>query len=115
MRYTEGNRTMKTLLIAVIACALPFVAGAQDNNNPPFKRGDRVEFPAYSAQDTQVPLSPTPNWRMVAAYYGPNIPFGWQVINIESVIQDGTSVTAWLIYLYNPTTHQTAGWLISLQ
>jgi hypothetical protein len=35
-------------------------------------------------------------------------------MNVESLIQNGTSVQAWLVYLYNPSTHQTAGWLIGL-
>ena len=100
---------MKTLLISVIAFAMPFMAGAQEVNQP------MSAFQSYPMQATiKTPMAPTPSWHMIAGYYGPIIPAGWQVMNVESLIQNGTSVQAWLVYLYNPSTHQTAGWLIGL-
>ena len=75
----------------------------------------QTERPAepYPQRMIQGPTAPA-GWFWIAGYYGPNIPPGWQITNIESVIYQGNSVTRWVIYLYNPTTHQTAGWLIGV-
>jgi hypothetical protein len=59
-------------------------------------------------------MLPSPNWYLVASRPGPGIPAGWQIVNIEAVLQGGNSMTAWLIYMYNPTTRQTWGYLIGM-
>jgi hypothetical protein len=46
--------------------------------------------------------------------FGPLIPAGWQLVGIEGVIYQGNSINRWQVYLYNPSTRQTAGWLVQL-
>ena len=91
---------MKKILLA-IAILLPWVSGF-------------AQQPKLRSMMELQPNSPSPDWHFIATFYGPSVPAGWQIINIESVIQDGTSIQAWLVYLYNPTSRQTAGWLVGL-
>ena len=51
---------------------------------------------------------------MVRAAYLPPIPFGWQLISAEAVIYQGNSMTRTLMFLYNPTTRQSAVWAVDL-
>jgi len=100
---------MKTILIAIVGL-MPLVANAQT-----------VARPAPSLQVSEAPVQSmltAPNqamgWYFIATSYGPPIPAGWQIVNIEALMQNGNSMTAWLVYLYNPATRQTAGWLVGL-
>ena len=100
---------MKTLLIAIVS-VLPLVAGAEPEIKPMdlSKRSGVVE----QIPGTPTPMMPSPNWYMIASRPGPAIPAGWQLVGIEAVLQNGNSMNGWLMYLYNPTTRQTYGWLI---
>jgi hypothetical protein len=63
----------------------------------------------------ELPQTPTPmGWFMIANVNGPRIPVGWQLVGIEGVILNGNSVNRWQIYLYNPSTRATQGWLIGI-
>jgi len=59
---------------------------------------------------TQTPLG----WSLIRSVNGPGIPHGWQIAGIEGVILNGNSINRWQVYLYNPTTRATAGWLIQI-
>ena len=91
----------KILIVIAIAILLPLVSGF-------------AQQPKLRSMMELQPDSPSPNWHLITTVYGPSIPAGWQVINMESLIQDGTTVQAWLVYLYNPTTRQTANWVVAL-
>ena len=54
------------------------------------------------------------SWQMISSAFGPTIPAGWQLVGIEGVIYQGNSINRWQVYLYNPSTRQTAGWLIQI-
>jgi len=101
---------MKKMFMIAIASVIPMFASVAQQ---PSVQTPAQPYPLRQ-QDVQSPMAPTPGWHMIASYPGPTIPVGWQVINVESVIQNGTSVQLWLVYLYKPTTRQTAGWLIGL-
>ena len=63
----------------------------------------------------ELPQTPTPmGWYFIATVNGPRIPAGWQLVGIEGVILNGNSVNRWQLYLYNPTTRATVGWLIGV-
>ena len=63
----------------------------------------------------ELPQTPTPlGWYLITTVNGPHIPAGWQLVGIEGVILNGNSVNRWQIYLYNPTTRATQGWLIGV-
>ena len=63
----------------------------------------------------ELPQTPTPmGWYMIRNVNGPRIPAGWQLVGVEGVILNGNSVNRWQIYLYNPTTRATQGWLIGI-
>jgi hypothetical protein len=63
----------------------------------------------------ELPQTPTPlSWSMIRNVNGPGIPPGWQIVGIEGVIYNGNSINRWQVYLYNPTTRATRGWLIQI-
>lgn len=82
------------------ACVLPFVAGAQDTQTTPPWPTKTVERSPF--------LLPEPDSHVVSNRPLPPIPAGWQIINIESVIQNGNSVQAVLVYLWKPATRQSS-------
>ncbi|HET6887800.1 MAG TPA: hypothetical protein VFH87_07735 [Candidatus Udaeobacter sp.] len=97
---------MKTLLTAVsIVCVLSFAAAAQEVPTA-------MPYPTKAVE--QSPFLPIPNSHIIAGYAGPTLPAGWQIVNVESVIQNGTSVQLWLVYLWKPSTRQTYGYLVGL-
>jgi len=59
-------------------------------------------------------MLPNPSWSLIRAAYGPTLPPGWVLIGAESVLQDGNSMNVWAMYIYKPSTRQTAGWLIQI-
>ena len=66
-------------------------------------------------QVAELPQTPTPmGWVMIRSVNGPRIPAGWQLVGVEGVLLNGNSINRWQIYLYNPTTRLTAGWLIQV-
>ena len=76
---------------------------------------------ASFAQELRPMAVKTPNgpdavnsWQLISSAYGPTIPPGWQLVGMEGVIYQGNSVNRWQVYLYNPSTRQTAGWLIQI-
>jgi len=89
------------------------MAGAQPNQPTPVDLTARTSTVDLQSGAPQLML-PSPNWYLVASRPGPGIPAGWQIVNIEAVLQGGNSMTAWLIYMYNPTTRQTWGYLIGM-
>jgi hypothetical protein len=106
---------MKTILI-VIASLMPLIAGA-DERLP--RLPNVVERPTETQLPEVTPGAPTPliqgpNWHLIRSVAGPTIPGGWQIVGVEGVLQDGNSMSAWQVYLYKPTTRQTAGWLIGI-
>ena len=103
---------MKRLMIIAVAALLPMIANADMTNDRP--ESLPTTFPQYVKQDPQTRFTQPSSWHWIGAYNGPAIPAGWQVVNVESLVQNGTMVRAWMMYLYNPTTHQTAGWLIGV-
>ena len=63
----------------------------------------------------ELPQTPTPmNWSLIRNVLGPGIPPGWQIAGIEGVLSNGNSINRWQVYLYNPSTRATAGWLIQI-
>jgi len=104
----------KTILIA-IASFLPLVAGIAQQPN------EAQLTPILEAKTQIMPGAPTPlvpspgSWQLIRAVYGPTLPPGWVLNGAESVLQNGNSMNAWVMYLYNPSTRQTAGWLIVVQ
>ena len=108
---TKQKKTnkMKTLLIAIVSI-LPLVAGAEPQMKP-------MDLSKRTGLVEQMPGAPTPmiqnpSWYMIANRPGPTIPPGWQLVGIEAVLQNGSSMNGWLMSLFNPTTRQTYGWLI---
>jgi hypothetical protein len=63
----------------------------------------------------ELPQTPTPmSWSLIRNVVGPGIPAGWQIAGIEGVLSNGNSINRWQVYLYNPSTRATAGWLIQI-
>jgi hypothetical protein len=89
------------------------MAGAQPNQPKPVDLTPPTNM--VEQQPGAPPLIPSPNWYLIASKPGPNIPAGWQIVNIEAVLQNGNSMTGWLVYMYNPSTRQTWGYLIGIQ
>ncbi len=105
---TPMKHTMKTMMLIAIASLLPLVSGVAQQST-------EAQLPQLQLPNGPTPLIRTPgNWYFIATSYGPNIPAGWQVIGVEGVIQNGNSMSGYQLYLYNPTTRQTAGWLIGV-
>jgi hypothetical protein len=76
---------------------------------------DRNAVSSPSRPLVELPQTPVPaSYSMIRAVIGPRIPAGWQLIGIEGVIYNGNSINRWQVYLYNPTTRVTAGWLIGI-
>ena len=112
---TNKENTMNKRILILIACVLPILAGAQPNQPDQPKPLDLTQSSnMVERQLGAPPLNPSPNWHVIASRPGPNIAPGWQIVNIETVLQNGNSMTAWLVYLYNPTTRQTMGYLIGM-
>ncbi len=93
----------KTILIAIAGVIPMFTSFAQ-------------ELRPRAEATLQAPNGPNAvnSWQLISAAYGPSIPAGWQIAGIEGVIYQGNSVNRWQVYLYNPSTRQTAGWLIQI-
>jgi hypothetical protein len=70
----------------------------------------QAQLPLAELPQTLAPLG----WYMIATVNGPRIPAGWQIAGIEGVLLNGNSMNRWQIYLYNPSTRATAGWLIGI-
>jgi hypothetical protein len=101
---TPMKHTMKTLLIAIISI-LPFVSKAQTASI------QQSDVPQAMAQ---VPAIPRGTWYMIRGDFLPNTPFGWQVINMVPILQNGTTVAGAQIFMHNPTTGQNAVWGVGL-
>jgi hypothetical protein len=93
----------KTILIA-IAGVMPMFASFAQQIRP------------MGEATVQAPNGPNAvnGWQFISTAYGPSIPAGWQLVGIEGVIYQGNSINRWQVYLYNPSTRQTAGWLIQI-
>jgi len=115
---TNKKNTMEKRILILIGCLLPILAGAQPNqSNQPYQPKPLDLTQSTNMVEQQLgtpPLIPSPNWHVIASRPGPNIAPGWQIVNIETVLQNGNSMTAWLMYLYNPSTRQTMGYLIGM-
>lgn len=92
---------MKKLIVTIIAGIIPMVASFAQDLRP---------------MATEMPKVPNAvnSWQMIRSSFGPNIPAGWQLVDVEGVIYQGNSINRWQVYLYNPSTRQTAGWLIQI-
>lgn len=107
--------TLKKTILIAIACVLPFVAGIAQQP----KEAQLAPIMQAKTQqimpDAPLPMLPNPNWSLIRSAYGPTLPPGWTLIGAESVLQDGNSMNVWVMYMYKPSTRQTAGWLIQVQ
>ena len=105
----------KTVLIA-IAILSPLVAGfAQQPNEAQMAPIMNTKTLQKIMPDAPLPMLPSPNWTLLRAAYGPTLPPGWTLIGADSVLEDGNSMNIWVMYLYKPSTRQTAGWLVQVQ
>jgi len=105
---------MQKIILIAIATFVPLVAGvAQQPTEAQLPKivDARVQ---QLMPDAPTPLIPSPNWHLIRSVVGPTIPAGWQIIGVEGVLQNGNSMSGWQVYLYKPTTRQTAGWLIGI-
>ena len=93
----------KTILIAIAGVMPMFASFAQ-------------ELRPMAESTVKAPNAPNAvnSWQLISAAYGPSIPAGWQLVDVEGVIYQGNSINRWQVYLYNPSTRQTAGWLIQI-
>jgi hypothetical protein len=99
---------MKTMMLIAIANLLPLVSGVAEQST-------QAQLPQVQLPNAPTLLTRTTgNWYFIATTYGPSIPPGWQLLRIEAVIQNGNTVSGWQVYLYNPATRQTAGWLVGI-
>jgi hypothetical protein len=103
---------MKKMILTAIAICLPLTGAFAQQPKPP--RPVMEDLTPHFSQGVPLPTMPNPGYQFIRGDYGPTIPAGWTLVNIEAVLQNGNSLTAWLLYLYNPSTHQTAGWLIDI-
>jgi hypothetical protein len=92
---------MKKLILTAIAGILPTFASFAQELKP---------------MAESMPKAPNAvnSWQIITSSFGPSIPVGWQLVGIEGVIYQGNSINRWQVYLYNPSTRQTAGWLIQI-
>src|SRR5438309_2243444 len=98
---------MKKMIVIAIASLLSMVTGfAQQPTLTQPK--SLAEVNRQIMTDAPMPTMPSPSWQLVRSYFGPTIPAGWTIANIESVIYQGNSLNEFVVYLYNPSTRQTA-------
>jgi hypothetical protein len=97
---------MNKMILIAITSLLPLFADAAPQEN-------KLQTPLIQA-GAPMPLAPSPNWSLIRAVVGPTIPTPWQLFGVEGVIYQGNSISEWQVYFYNPSTRQTAGWLISI-
>jgi hypothetical protein len=99
-RFLMSTHIKKTILIAIAGVMPTFASFAQELRP--------------MAESTVKAPNAVNSWQLISAAYGPFIPAGWQIAGIEGVIYQGNSINRWQVYLYNPSTRQTAGWLIQI-
>jgi hypothetical protein len=106
----EKHKQMKKLVMIVALLVSASISAMADDIVNRVNDVPKVTTPMAELPQTMAPLG----WYMITTVNGPRIPAGWQIAGIEGVIYNGNSVNRWQIYLYNPTTRATAGWLIGI-
>jgi hypothetical protein len=101
----------KLMIVTALLVGASISAIAEDRVALTLDQTAQVQLPV--AELPQTPSAPA-GWYLIASVNGPRIPVGWQLHGIEAVIYNGNTVNRWQIYLYNPTTRATVGWLIGV-
>jgi hypothetical protein len=99
--YFPDEEGMKKTILTLIVGIMPMFASFAQQLRP-------------MAAEAVTASNAVNSWQMISSAFGPAIPAGWQFVGIEGVIYQGNSVNRWQVYLYNPSTRQTAGWLIQI-
>lgn len=105
---------MNRMILIAISAFLPLVAGiAQQPTEAELPKIMEAKVPQMMP-DAPIPLVPSPNWHLIRNVAGPTLPPGWVLVGVEAVLQNGNTMSGWQLYLYKPSTKQTAGWLIGI-
>jgi hypothetical protein len=59
-----------------------------------------------------IQYNPQPNVSIIAAQYLPTVPPGWTLNGVVPLVNNGQTIAVVQMFLYNPTTHQAAAWLV---